>query len=224
MEALPNPGKVLLAEFRDGEIGLGPGTHFIKNGDIIVHRAPDGTMRAALNRCQHQGGRFVRRDGCTLTCPLHGWQLDPATMTYTNPTGNQQQPELEVVHGADGQVAIYEQRTPWPWEAEPIAPQERGPGRFTIRFYAHACCEFRFDSCSLFTDPWLTGPAFLRGWWLTQTPPPDWLDRLAGADLIYISHNHSDHLNPRHSNCWRQGTPRSRSSSPPSNRTAAFAI
>ena len=27
-------------------------------------------------------------------------------------------------------------------------------------------------------------------------PPVDWLDRLAAADAIYISHNHSDHLNP----------------------------
>ena len=30
---------------------------------------------------------------------------------------------------------------------------------------------------------------------LVHQPPYDWLDRLAVADAIYISHNHSDHLN-----------------------------
>ncbi|CAO2595542.1 Cytidine monophosphate-N-acetylneuraminic acid hydroxylase [Lemmus lemmus] len=43
-------------------------------------------------------------------------------------------------------------------------------------------------------DPWLTGPAFARGWWLLHEPPSDWLERLCKADLIYISHMHSDHL------------------------------
>ena len=46
----------------------------------------------------------------------------------------------------------------------------------------------------MFTDPWLTGPAFARGWWLMHEPPTDWLDRLEKADFIYISHLHSDHL------------------------------
>lgn len=43
-------------------------------------------------------------------------------------------------------------------------------------------------------DPWLIGPAFARGWWLLHEPPSDWLERLCKADLIYISHMHSDHL------------------------------
>ncbi|KAG7483909.1 hypothetical protein MATL_G00043290 [Megalops atlanticus] len=43
-------------------------------------------------------------------------------------------------------------------------------------------------------DPWLTGPAFARGWWLLHEPPADALERLCKADLIYISHMHSDHL------------------------------
>jgi len=43
-------------------------------------------------------------------------------------------------------------------------------------------------------DPWLTGPAFARGWWLLHQPPPDAWERLFSADFIYISHIHSDHL------------------------------
>ena len=54
--------------------------------------------------------------------------------------------------------------------------------------------ELKFNNFTMFFDPWLTGPAFLRGWWLLHKPPADCLDRLAKADAIYISHLHSDHL------------------------------
>lgn len=49
------------------------------------------------------------------------------------------------------------------------------------------------ETCMVF-DPWLIGPAFARGWWLLHEPPSDWLERVCRADLIYISHMHSDHL------------------------------
>ena len=58
----------------------------------------------------------------------------------------------------------------------------------------HACMELKFNGFTFFFDPWLTGPAFLRGWWLQHEPPSDWLQRLSKADAIYISHLHSDHL------------------------------
>ena len=63
-----------------------------------------------------------------------------------------------------------------------------------VTYFTHACMELNFDGLVMFTDPWLTGPAFARGWWLMHEPPADWLDRLEKADLIYISHLHSDHL------------------------------
>ena len=61
-------------------------------------------------------------------------------------------------------------------------------------YFTHACMEINFNGTIMFTDPWLTGPAFARGWWLMHEPPADWLDRLEKADFIYISHLHSDHL------------------------------
>uniref|UniRef100_A0A8C6UGB3 Cytidine monophospho-N-acetylneuraminic acid hydroxylase n=1 Tax=Neogobius melanostomus TaxID=47308 RepID=A0A8C6UGB3_9GOBI len=54
--------------------------------------------------------------------------------------------------------------------------------------------ELQLGSCRFLFDPWLQGPAFARGWWLLHEPPADWSDRLCGADLVYISHMHSDHL------------------------------
>lgn len=48
---------------------------------------------------------------------------------------------------------------------------------------------------TIFTDPWLCGPAFLNGWWLEREPPESVYQELASCDAIYISHSHEDHLN-----------------------------
>lgn len=64
-----------------------------------------------------------------------------------------------------------------------------------VNFLGHACAEIVCGKTRIITDPWLTGPAFLGGWQRTKKPPADWLKRCASADLIWISHSHSDHLN-----------------------------
>ena len=65
-----------------------------------------------------------------------------------------------------------------------------------VNFWTHACAELVCGRKRLVTDPWCIGPAFMGGWLLKHQPPKDWLDRLASADAIYISHTHSDHMNP----------------------------
>ena len=174
---------------------LTPGTHFIAEGSVIVWVNENGDIRATRNRCGHQGGKFGSASGCVLTCPHHGWQLDLSQMVYSNPTSGQVQPELKVEWSGTDLLSIIEEETVLPWSNS----QPRGllkPGEFTIRFLAHASAEFTMGDFTLITDPWLIGPAFLRGWWLVHQPPVDWMDRLANSDAIFISHNHSDHLNP----------------------------
>ena len=63
-----------------------------------------------------------------------------------------------------------------------------------VTYITHACMELQFGETRFMFDPWLKGPAFARGWWLLHEPPADAMDRLCSADLIYISHMHSDHL------------------------------
>lgn len=66
-----------------------------------------------------------------------------------------------------------------------------------VNFWTHACAEIVCSNKKrIVTDPWCVGPAFLGGWWLKHKPPADWLKRLSTADAIYISHTHSDHMNP----------------------------
>lgn len=63
-----------------------------------------------------------------------------------------------------------------------------------VTYLTHACMELQLGGKKMIFDPWLTGPAFARGWWLLHEPPADSMERLCMADLIYISHMHSDHL------------------------------
>ena len=44
------------------------------------------------------------------------------------------------------------------------------------------------------TDPWFFGPAFSNGWWLKKPPTFDIEKIINDIDIVYISHNHPDHL------------------------------
>ncbi len=51
-------------------------------GDEIIALANiEGTIHAFDGICSHQGGPLAKGklEGCTLTCPWHGWQYDVTT-------------------------------------------------------------------------------------------------------------------------------------------------
>lgn len=173
---------------------LPPPGRITMDDEVIVARDAVGTVRGTANRCRHQAGRFPCADVGPLVCPRHGWVLDPLTMTYLNPTGGLAQPELAVLPSRDGGADLVAPRQPQPWEQVARAPERLDVGELTITYLTHACAEVQCGDHRIVTDPWLEGPAFTRGWWLAHRPPPDWPDRLARADVVYLSHNHSDHL------------------------------
>ncbi|XP_076153343.1 cytidine monophosphate-N-acetylneuraminic acid hydroxylase-like [Alosa pseudoharengus] len=166
----------------------------------IIFKSSEGQLRACRNQCKHQGGVFIKdiedMDGRTVRCTKHYWKLNVATMQYVNPPDSFMQDELEVVwaDGPDGGLDLVELNPPDPWLTDPMETQELQPGEVTLTYLTHACMELKLGERRMMFDPWLTGPAFARGWWLLHEPPPDSLDRLCNADLIYISHMHSDHL------------------------------
>lgn len=65
-----------------------------------------------------------------------------------------------------------------------------------VEFLGHACAAIRCGKTTIVTDPWLIGTAFLGGWQRKYAPPENWERILQTADLIYVSHAHSDHLSP----------------------------
>ncbi|TKS91052.1 Cytidine monophosphate-N-acetylneuraminic acid hydroxylase [Collichthys lucidus] len=160
-----------------------------KNKDII---------RACKNQCKHQGGLFIKDiedlDGRTVKCTKHNWKLDVSTMKYVNPPDSFLQDELEVEILDDGGLQLVELNPINPWMVDPREPMELQEGEVKVTYLTHACMELQLGETRFMFDPWLRGPAFARGWWLLHEPPADSLDRLCEADLIYISHMHSDHL------------------------------
>lgn len=175
-------------------VDLKEGINFICDSDILVYCQND-TVRACKNICKHQKGKFSNQSTqeCIVTCSMHGWELDLSQMRYSNPIGNILQEELEV-EIIDESVSIYEHKKKQPW-GEKSDKLNTEKGDFIIRYLCHACVEVRMGKESIYTDPWLVGPAFSRGWWLLHEPPKNWLEQLSNATAIFISHNHSDHLN-----------------------------
>ncbi|XP_044150508.1 cytidine monophosphate-N-acetylneuraminic acid hydroxylase-like isoform X2 [Bufo gargarizans] len=199
---------------------LNDGINFFRNKEtgknFIVFK--DGeVLRACKNLCKHQGGTFIRDiedlDSRTVRCTKHNWKLDVSTMKYVNPPDSFCQDELEIkTHqtrqhfsslqqsnfviekGEDDGISLVELNPPNPWDTDPQIPKDLEFGELQITYLTHACMELKLGETYMVFDPWLTGPAFARGWWLLHEPPSDWLERLCRADLIYISHMHSDHL------------------------------
>lgn len=193
--------KVVLRLDADVVESLRDGINFKKNPNdskcYIIYKNDDG-LKACKNQCKHQGGLFIKDiedlDGRTVKCTKHNWKLNVSTMNYVNPPDSFMQDELEVEMLEGGGLQLLELDPEDPWLKDPREPLELQPGEVQVTYLTHACMELKLGSCRFMFDPWLQGPAFARGWWLLHEPPSDWSERLCGADLIYISHMHADHL------------------------------
>lgn len=193
--------KVVLCLDTHAVESLKDGVNFKKSAEnskcYIIYKSEEG-FKACKNQCKHQGGLFIKDiedlDGRTVKCTKHNWKLNVSTMKYVNPPDSFMQDELEVELLGDGGLQLLELDPEDPWLQDPREPVELQPGEVQLTYVTHACMEVQLGSSRFLFDPWLQGPAFARGWWLMHEPPSDWRDRLCGADLIYISHMHSDHL------------------------------
>jgi len=178
---------------------LNIGVNVLRRGrtSTLVYKSPSGELRACENVCKHQGGIFVKdiedSESCILTCNRHQWKLDVSSMEYVNPPDMHKQTELEVRRQPGNGVVFVKNIPPKSWddvqEYLPLAP-----GELTVTYMTHACMEIKLGDKTIITDPWLQGPAFLRGWWLQHEPPKDIWERLMHCDAIWFSHSHTDHL------------------------------
>ncbi|CAL8242606.1 unnamed protein product [Merluccius merluccius] len=176
------------------------GINFRKNpndGKCYLIYKEEAGLKACRNQCKHQGGVFITDmedlNRQTVKCTKHNWKLNVSTMRYSNPPDSFSQEELEV-ELLDGGLRLLELVPQDPWLEEQRDPQPLEPGEATVTYLSHACMALSLGGVRVVFDPWLTGPAFARGWWLLHQPPHDAWDLLCSADFIYISHMHSDHL------------------------------
>ncbi|MEM7645933.1 MAG: hypothetical protein AAF203_03390 [Pseudomonadota bacterium] len=194
MSHQPNSSE-LLFEFQSHE--LQDGINFLESNNFIVFVKNSKVQHILKNECQHMKGRFKKASSCRLECLSHGWTLDAETLSYSNPRGVTHNNTLPFTTSDSGKVSVFKPTEPESKDVfHRMEPKSQlSDGEFGISFYAHACVNIRAKNHSLFTDPWVTGPAFSRGWWLVHTPPPDWISTIANCSTIYLSHNHSDHMN-----------------------------
>ncbi|KAJ3612378.1 hypothetical protein NHX12_020654 [Muraenolepis orangiensis] len=192
--------KVVLSLSADEVSALKLGINFRKNqkdGKGYMIYKEEAGLKACRNQCKHQGGVFIADiedlTKQTVKCTKHNWKLNLSTMCYSNPPDSFSQEQLEV-ELLDGGLQLLELSPQDPWMADQRDSQTLQPGEATVTYLSHACMELSLGGVRVVFDPWLTGPAFARGWWLLHQPPPDAWDRLCSADFIYISHMHSDHL------------------------------
>ncbi len=150
-----------------------------KQVDWVVSRICDHAS-GTLQPCENN--RFAE-------CPLHGWKLDLDALQYSNVNVAKEKLAFEV---KNTQVIIRQPNTHLKLPENISSKQQELD--LNIRFLSHASLLFTCDSINIITDPWIQGPCFLNGWWHDPAPSSDAIDQLFNADLVYISHNHPDHM------------------------------
>lgn len=149
----------------------------------------DGNHHLVSRVCPHKGGT-VQDVGGEFVCPKHGWRFSHTDgHCLSSPSERLASYPVYVEGGRlvaelGGLLTARRERT-----------NGALPTALSLAFHAHACIEMRYRGFSLLTDPWLDGPAFYGAW--LQYPPP----RVSAADLspdvIWISHEHTDHFHER---------------------------
>jgi L-ascorbate metabolism protein UlaG (beta-lactamase superfamily) len=91
-------------------------------------------------------------------------------------------------------------RRPWPARIEnrvyPPPPDEVGPGEAAVTFVGHASALVRLGQATVLTDPQFSTHAGAYGrWGVPRVRAPGLAkDRLPRLDVVFVSHNHYDHL------------------------------
>lgn len=152
--------------------------------DHIIFKEED--LFRVFNRvCDHNGGRLCDKGG-HLVCPMHGWEFEPETGSYTNVQHTKKEEDFVV----EGNKLVIRSESMIPRIMQNDCSQD-----LRVQFLTHATLLFESKDFSFATDPWIEGFAFSSGWWVSNHPPENWVEKLNSVDFIYISHNHPDHLN-----------------------------
>jgi CMP-N-acetylneuraminate monooxygenase len=159
----------------------------------------DGSVPWVISRvCDHAGGqlRISDHDACKAVCPLHNWEFDFNSLSYSK-IPNQ---TFEHICKKSLPFSIHDNVLSYPIEQRglrvpsSIGQDARMHADADLRFVCHASVMLTVGGIKLLTDPWFVGECLATGWWLKHPPKADAWDLLAAADMLYISHNHPDHL------------------------------
>ncbi len=158
-------------------------------GNYII-KCTDGRIDYVIDKvCDHAGGRLIVKNNKAV-CPMHNWTLDLTDLKYDNSHICKKELDFKIIDHKillDSTISSLK---------NPFKNLNKENVKVKFRWLNHATIWFEFNGFTLITDPWLFGPAFMTGWWLSTPSTIDSEDLLKNADIVYISHNHPDHLHP----------------------------
>jgi len=167
---------------------------FNATNELIIHKQ-DGQIKYIINRtCDHNGGKLIPKNNIAA-CPLHNWRLNLDTLEYSDSFIKKKTLNFTVIgNSVTVQQPVYSLKMQVEGDKANTAA-EVFPN-IEVVFLSHACVYIQAGDFSMITDPWLMGPAFMNGWWLNKPPKAVALEYVKKAKMLYISHNHPDHLHP----------------------------
>lgn len=139
--------------------------------------------------CPHMGGKAIIEEDC-FRCPLHDWKFDIKTGKCFNAL-NEELSSYKVIEKEGDLIALLPKAL---LKHVNIKETTKEISKFDlkIKLHAHSCLELIYNDFSILTDPWIEGPAFMGAW--LHYPKPLIKVKNLQPDIIWISHEHSDHF------------------------------
>ena len=161
----------------------------LDNVKYILHVTADGKPKLYSADCPHQHGIVEELDSQVFRCPSHGW-------TYESSSGRSINAPQACLSSykifLDGDKLFAE----IPSKKKKLSIDHTGPKISPkITLVSNACLLIEWNGFNLLTDPWIEGPAIFGAW---EKYPPSGISisDLPKIDAIWITHEHTDHLNP----------------------------
>ena len=149
--------------------------------------------------CPHQHGTVKKLEKDLWTCPHHDWTFNPETGDCLNSPESCLE-KFSIIIKDDFLYA----NIPLESDKKIISLKNSIGPKITI--ISNACILFEWKSFRILTDPWIEGPAYFGSW--TNYPPSNIrVKDLPPIDLIWISHEHTDHLHPHSLSLFNKNIP-----------------
>lgn len=149
--------------------------------------------------CPHQHNIVKELGEMVWRCPSHGWTFDPLSGRSINTAQQSLQAFPIIIEGDHLYAELQEKEKPiFEISGEKIAPK--------ITVVGSAALLIEWNDFKILTDPWIEGSAVF-GSWINYPPSGVKVDDLQDVDMIWISHEHSDHLNEYSLSLFRKDIP-----------------
>jgi len=160
----------------------------IRNRPYILNKNKDDEIVIYDAICPHFNGVVNEIDGKIWRCSNHGWTFDSLSGDSLNSGKHLHPYKIEICDNdlfADLPIRANN-------KSDQKRKQEKNTPKITL--VNNACLLLEYNNFRLLTDPWIEGSIF-HGSFTNYPPNQIKISELPKIDAIWISHEHSDHLN-----------------------------